>query len=291
MSDENNTQLGGGEALPAAAPEVSKPAPRNDAEAAAQEAEAKAAVVEPAPTPDPEKEKKNRTRDYIDRINRERADLARKVAELEARTAQPTPQQRQVSAQPADGEPTLEAHDFDVAKFQRAHSAWAVEQALKQRDEDTQKAESTRKQQEIFTTYESRIVEFAEDHPDFSEVVGSIKYPLAQELQAAIMAHDKGPQIAYHLGTNDDDAFALASIQPHLAAAAVERLASRLTAAPTPAPTPAAPPIPAPVAPKPISQAPAPTPTVSGRSPTDTPPEKLTDDQWYAREREQSRKR
>jgi hypothetical protein len=102
-----------------------------------------------------------------------------------------------------------------------------------------------------------------------------------------------GPEIAYHLGNNDDDAFQLASIQPHLAAAAVDRLAKRLLAAHE-APGIAAPaaPIPTPsrIAP-PVSKAPAPLPSVGGRSPVATPPEKMTDDQWYAQDREKRRKR
>lgn len=290
MSDENNTQPGGGEDLPATTTEPNKPAPKSDAEAAEQAAAAKPAGTEATPETDAEKErKKNRTREYINRINRENAELRQRMTEVESRQ-QSNPQQRQPAAEAAAGEPTLEEHDFDLVKFQRAHSAWAVEQALKQRDQTNQKAESEKKQRELLTTYNTRTVEFAEENPDFQEVVSSIAYPLSNELQAAIMAHEKGPQIAYHLGNNDDDAFALASIQPHLAAAAVERLASRLTAAPKPAPTPTAVVVPE-TKPKPISQAPAPTPTVSGRSPTDTPPEKLTDDQWFAREQERSRKR
>ena len=62
-------------------------------------------------------------------------------------------------------------------------------------------------------------------------------------------------------------------------AAAVERLASRLTAAPQAPQTPTNP-----INPKPVSKAPAPAPTVSGRSPTEVPPEKLTDDEWFKRE-------
>lgn len=280
MSDENTTLLeGDGSALPAVSDtDTAKPAkaPKSDAEAAQievetggdeadKEAEAKAKAEADG--------KRNRTRDYIARINRERAELAQKVAELEARSqpAKPAAQNTQDAS-----EPTLEAYDYNVAAFQKAHSEWAVERALKQRDEQTQQAESRKHQTEITATYNQKVADFADEHPDFPEIVGSIPYPLASEAQAAIMAHERGPEIAYFLGNNDDEAFALASIQPHLAAAAVERLAKRLTAAPA---TPATPP-----KPKPVSQAPAPVPTVSGRSPAEVPPEKLTDDEWYRRE-------
>jgi len=100
------------------------------------------------------------------------------------------------------------------------------------------------------------------------------------------MRHPNGPLIAYHLGTNDDDLFSVASVQPQLAAAAVDRLAKRLAAAQT-APNTVA----APLTPKPITRAPAPPPTLTGRSPSDTPSEKLTDEGWLSRERDKARKR
>lgn len=276
MSDENNTFAeGDGSVLPAASD--TKPTPKSDAEAAqieggqtdtsdvdkeAAEAAAKAKTVEDG--------RKNRTREYIAKINRERAELAAEVATLKAA------QKPATSATPVnDGRPTLEQHNFDNDAYLEALADWKVEQRLKAREESTKQAADARTQQETIDAYNTKVVEFADAHPDFQEVVGSIPYPLSDALQAAIMTHPKGPEIAYHLGNNDDDAFALASIQPALAAAAVERLAKRLTAAPA---TPETKPI------KPVSQAPAPVTTVSGRSPAEVPPEKLTDDEWYRRE-------
>lgn len=284
MSTENDTLQGGdGQDVPVAdtAPDT-QPAPKSDAEAAEREPKQPEADKEPKkdePAKDDGAErKKNRTRDYINRINGENAELRRRLADIEQRLP--------AKAEPDKGaEPKLEDYDYDVTAFQREHAKWAVSQALKDREESTQQAESARQQQEIVVAYNQKVADFADAHPDFPEVVGSIAFPLSQELQAAIMAHENGPAIAYHLGNNDDDAFALASIQPQLAAAAVDRLAMRL-AAPK-APQPPAPP--ATPDPKPVSQAPAPVPTVSGRSPTETPPEKLTDDQWYERERARRR--
>ena len=284
MSDDNNTPLeGGGEAVPAAEVTTTK-VPKNDAEAAAQEAkpEGEDAAKKAADEAAKAEHKRNRTREYIANINRDRAEkdqrLAEKdqrIAELEARVDKPTA----AAAQHGDGKPTLEQYNFDQDAYLEALADWKVEQHLKAREESTKQAASAKTQQETVVAYNAAAAEFADDHPDFPEVVGSIKYPLSDALQAAIMAHPKGPEIAYHLGTNDDDAFALASIQPALAAAAVERLASRLTAAPQAPQTPTNP-----INPKPVSKAPAPAPTVSGRSPTEVPPEKLTDDEWFKRE-------
>ncbi|MFQ6309917.1 hypothetical protein [Lysobacter capsici] len=301
MSTETNTaQAGGGEALAAQEPvtqqEGQQPAraPRNDAEAAAME-QAEAAPKQPE-QPDAkaiEEKRKNRTKEFIERITRENAELRKQVSGAQPQQ-QPTQRQAPGSQQAADGEPTLEDHDFDVAAYTRAHSKWAVDQALKEREAASQQQQASTKQIETEAAYMTRVEEFAGDHPDFTEVVTSIQYQIPTEVQLAIMAHEKGPQIAYHLGNNEDDAFALAATQPHLAAAAVQRIAARLSAAPAaPAPA-AAPQAPTPqvaAAAKPISKAPAPAPTLGGRTPTDIPPEKMTDEQWFAREREKARKR
>lgn len=280
MTENTDTSNGGGGDLPPATP------PKSDAEAAAQQPATPAEVTEPAkPAPDKadEEKKRNRTRDYIDKLNRENAELRRYRAEQEARAATP---QRSAS-QPVSDEPTLEQHNYDLAAYQRAHTSWAMRNEREKWEQEQKTQAEQARQRETFETYQQRVYEFADSHPDFPEVVGSIAYPLSDDLQAAIAAHPQGPELAYHLGLNDDEAFALASIQPHLAAAAVERLAKRLSAAPAAPPAPIAPIAP----PKPITQAPPPPPTVGGRAPTETPAEKLTDDDWYKRDREKRRKR
>lgn len=294
MSEQPIAPAGeGGAPAPVTVP-ATPPAPKNDAEAAAQDAlkATKPPASEPA-KPDPEAEKaqqqKNRTREYIARINRENAELRRQIAERAAQAQPAAP-----AAKGDDAEPKLEDFDFDLAAFNRAHVNWAVKQSQKQHETQSKTQAEQARNAEILATYNTKVAEFAEEHPDFFEAVGSIEYPLSQELQVAIMSHELGPQIAYHLANNDDDAFQLASVQPVMAAKAVERLAKRLTAAPTAA-APAAPAQPtppvAPVATKQPTQAPAPPPTLGGRAPVEPSPEKMTDDDWYRRDVERRRKR
>lgn len=286
MSDESTLNQGGSEALP----EVPATVPKSDAEAAQQQAESTKPddAAKKAET-DKAERTKNRTSEYIAKINRERAELAAKVARLESQGTTTASQASQT-----DKEPSLDDFDFDVASFNKAHAKWAVADAVRQQNESAKQADEGKHQQEVVAKYEERLATFADEHPDFQVIVGSIPYQLCDALQAAIMAHERGPEIAYHLGNNDDDAFAMASVQPSLAAAAVDRLAKRLSAAPakTESDQPVnqlaqAPAIP----PKPITRAPQPTPTVSGRAASETPSEKLTDDEWYRRDVERRRKR
>jgi len=101
---------------------------------------------------------------------------------------------------------------------------------------------------------------------------------IPDEAAFAIKAHERGPEIAYHIATNDDALFEIANVRPELLGIAVDRIAKRLAAPQRTAQQPAQH--------KPITQAPPPPQSVSTRNVVDTPPEKLTDAEWYARERE-----
>jgi hypothetical protein len=274
MTIDTHTVQGAGEVAPAIIP-------KSDAEAAALEI--KQGTIEnietqeaaPKSEDDPEEKKRHRTREYINRQNRTIGELRAQLEMERQQKAAPVPQTQQTVS---PDEPTLEAHNYDIVAYQRAHTAWAIKQARSEWESQTKQQAEQTQEQTTWQSYEQRAAEFAADHPDFLEVVNSIKYPLLKTVQAAIAAHPQGAALAYHLGQNDDDAFQIASIQPHLAVAAVERLASRL-AAPQ-----------GQTKPIPITSAPPPPPRVGGRSPTSVAPEKMTDDEWLARERAQRKK-
>lgn len=253
---------------PAAAPAA--PVPRNDAEAAAQDAAQKTAQPEAKPDAPP---KRNRTGEYIHRLQSRVDDLTRQL------DAQRNPK----PAQPATPAPTLEQANFDQTEYANARAKWEADNAVEQYKHQQQQESARHQLQEISDGYNTRITDFAAVHPDFAEKVAAIPYVPGDAVQLAIMTHERGPEIAYAIANDDDLAFQLASIQPHLAAAAVERIAARLTA------TPQAPPssIQSVIA-RPVSKAPAPVQTVSGRTASETPPEKLTDDQWWARRQQRA---
>lgn len=282
MSNETEAQPGsGGETVAATTVEAIKP-PRNDVEAAQREAAAPPAPQPPENKPDPAR-KPNRTGEYIGRLQGENRELRAKLDAIERRLP-PEPKPEAPRAEDFYQDPAAYTQRVAEHVTAQARTAWEQEQR--------QQAERQQQHQQL-ANYQTRAQAFAAAHPDFLEVVESINPQyLPQELQAAIMAHERGAEIAYHLGNNEDDLFDLASRRPELMGLAVERLAQRLTAAPPEAPTPTAvvPPAPA-TPPKPISQAPAPAPRVGGRSPTEVPPEKMTDDEWYRQDRERRRKR
>lgn len=267
----------------------SKAAPEADANALADQANAELAKAEAAEKEKQEKVRSNTT-EYIQRIKAENREMRRQLAEASAnqRDPQTRTQQNQPQQRAGDGPPTLEDCDFDVVVWQQKSLDWTLDQVTKR----TTQAESTRKQLDAQAAYDDRVEEFKESHPDFLEAVQSIDPRfLSQELEAAVTGHEKGPAIAYHLATNEDALWNLASIRPDLIPAAIDRLASRLDAAPVQQEQPPATQI-APTTPtKPISQAPPPVPKVAGRATANPSPEKMTDDDWYKADRESRRKR
>lgn len=274
MSDETLVGTADAGAIPAA--------PKSDIEA---EAQAKPETPEPKkPEEDPElQRKRNRTKEYIAKINSENAEYRRRLAELEARVSEVAPKAKS----DPDAEPRLEDFDFDFEKFQRETAKWAIAQERKAVEAQTSKQAEQQKTIEVFTAYEQRAAAFAETHDDFLEVVNSIRVKIPMETQAAIAAHENGPAIAYHLGNNPKDAIQFAITPPEVADVLIEDLSSRLQEAPK---APALAPSLAP-APKPVTKAPPPPPSVGGRAVTEVPDEKLTDDEWLRREQQRDRER
>lgn len=271
----------GGEALP---PASSTPPPTNDAQAALQEQAAADAGKEKATPPPAEPQKKpNRTGEYIGRLQTENQTMRRELDELKRRLP---PEPKATAPDPKD------FYD-DPREWSQRNTEFAVQQAREQWAEEQKQHAEAQENERVWNTYKQRLEAFAADKPDFHEVVTSIRFPLADATAAAIAAHESGPAIAYELGLNEKEAFDLARTPPQLVGYALDQIASRLKAAPpaTEPPPPSPPAAPADPNPKTISQAPAPAPRVGGRSPTEVPEEKMTDEQWYKRDVERRRKR
>lgn len=279
MSEETSTlEQGGGEVLP----QQQKPVQPAYVDNTQDDADPKPAPEVDAGTDDGKK--RNKTREYIERLqseNREVHGLRQKLQELESR----------LPKAPEPKEPKLEDFDFDTAAYARAAARWDAQQdQVEQRKAEAAQAEQ-RTQQEAITAYQQRAAAFAETVEDFIPVVMSIpKELMPPELEAALMAHEKGPELAYKLAQDEEQLFSLAAMRPELMARAVERFASRLSDAPKGEPAPPEVPALAQAPQKPITQAPAPAPRVGGRAATEVPGDKLTDDEWFKRERDQQRR-
>lgn len=152
----------------------------------------------------------------------------------------------------------------------------AREEAMALVEQERSHVQQTQEQQrwtELSQGYAEREREYAAKNPDYETAVDSfasivgVNPPLAELL----MTSDAGPQVAHYLGNHLDEAVRIAQMPPHLLAREVTRLESRLTAQ----------------KPKPVTQAPNPTPTLGGGSVINKDPDRMTTDEWLAWRRAQ----
>lgn len=252
-------------------------------EAATEAAEEPKAEQEPTPANEDEQKEVRRKKGVQERINeltREKYEKAREAEELRQRLEQI--QAQQFKAQAPSAEPTLADYGYDEGAYRQAVIAYAQNEALRAQQEQIEQyrqqqeqVEQQRKYQEIFSEHQRREERFMKEAPDYQESVDyltrSVRYDPA--LVEVIGTSDKSPEILYHLATHFEEAVRLAEMPLHLATAHLVRLEQKLSAPK-----------------KPVSQAPAPPPSLNGSSANKDPNSIENDDEWFRYRQQQSRK-
>lgn len=116
-----------------------------------------------------------------------------------------------------DAEPDPEAYEYGVAdaRYIADHARWnARDEFRKLKEADAQQAQFTK----IRSGHEARIAEVAEKYPDYAEKVTASaqrgEWPCSQELAIGIMDSPVGPDVAYHLASNQDEARRINALSP-----------------------------------------------------------------------------
>jgi hypothetical protein len=167
------------------------------------------------------------------------------------RTAPQTPA-REPASEDAEPDPANYEHGELDARFIREHATYHARKAFR---EETANAEAKKQQRDRLDTFESAAKTAAAKHADFFEVVGR-DYSRAAALctpamSEAILDSEHGPDLAYHLATNPDEARRIAALDPISQVRNLGRLEARFAE-------------PAKLTPKTATDAPAPTPHVRG---------------------------
>ena len=251
--------------LPLVAPKQRFELPPEQEQSKAPEAPAPAAAPtgentgEQAPPTKPEGEKPDTEKDDPEkqrgqrRFERRIQKAYQKMAEEKARADFLEKQLAERTPKPAvdTTAPTLEQFGFDPEKYAEAKATHEKDKALKeyqskQRDESQKQAIDR-----ISADWEIKVAKAEDKYEDFEEKVGKLdpRNPVIR----AIMQTDIGADIAYHLGTNADEARRILSQPPELAIFSLGQLAAKLSATPE--------------KPKAPSKAPAPITPVTGTSP------------------------
>ena len=93
-------------------------------------------------------------------------------------------------------------------------------------------------------TWQQKEAEFAAKQADYRDVAYDPSVPITSAMAEAIAESDVGPQVAYYLGKNRDEAARIAGLSPLAAAREIGRIEARLAAKPVAPPVTKAPPPP-----------------------------------------------
>lgn len=188
----------------------------------------------------------------VNEITRARREAERRAQFLEQQLAQLQQTQPQRQAPQSNERPPSLQEFQTVEEWGEAIADYSARQALSRAEQTFQQRDQYQSQQQIAQQFQAKEAAYASTVPDYmdrvSELTSSIALP--NEVLMAISQSDHGPAVAYHLAQHLDVADRLSRMHPVAAAVEIGRIEARLSAP----------------KPKPVTQAPAPVPTLSGSS-------------------------
>lgn len=172
-----------------------------------------------------------------------------------------------------------DAYDSAMDQYIEAKAEWIakkeVKSSIEEQNRKTMEANMAAEQKAIRDRYLERASKAQEKYADFVEVAESPDVQISIPMAAAIINHEQGPEIAYHLGKHPEEAKRISSLSPPLQIMELGFIAASLNAPPASSPAAAKPIVSA--APKPI------TPLASGAGNIEKPIEEMSMDEYAAK--------
>lgn len=128
------------------------------------------------------------------------------------------------------GPPQLEQFD-DYDQFEAARIAYLADQVVHHR---LSQAAAEQQRHQVLRSYEDREQAARQALPDYDVVARDPSLPITPLMAEVIRESDVGPHVAYHLGTNRQEAQRIASLPPHRQAAELGRIEAALGKSPQP---------------------------------------------------------
>ena len=242
-------------------PEAEKP----EVEAEEEVQEKSAAPEKPEdPTanaqPKPAKGVQKRIDELVRQREEERAEKLRLLAIVEGMN-KPKAEAKQEEGDPEPQRPVRdpnaapEVYEQALMDYADAKASWSarneVQRVLAEEARKAEEREQVAAQKAAQETYIARVNKAVEKYPDYKAVAESPDVTVSMPMAHAIMTSEHGPEIAYHLGKNPQEAARIAALQPVQQLVEVGLIVAKLTAT-APAPAAPAPKPPISAAPKPI---------------------------------------
>lgn len=172
---------------------------------------------------------------------------------------------------PSD-KPTPERYK-DYGEYVEALTEWKVDQkvrdAFSKRDAERATEAANRASTAGTDAWQERQAATREAIPDYDAVIGKSTVEVAKHVVSALLDSEHGPEVAYHLAKNPEQARKLNGLSPLSAAREIWRIEASLTA-------------PQPIAVKQVSSAPAPITPVRGGVTNSADPENMSMSQYRA---------
>lgn len=205
-----------------AAPETPKPEPTGE--------EVKTGAETPEQQTQP---KKKPLIEELVRTRHERNEARGENTALQAELAELRQQMQAAQAQPAPKEldPRPQRAQFvSDDDYQEALTDWKVDQKLAERQQEEQQARANAAQQQLADNWQKRLTAAKTELTDFDDVVGKSEVDLPNHIYVAVVESDLGPDLAYYLAQNPEEARLLKGMSPTAALRMLGKLEDRLAA-------------------------------------------------------------
>lgn len=268
LSDPNDTRLRPSLSSTSDLPDITAPAAAAAPDPAPAPDPAAAAAPDPAPAPDPAAAAPakpepvaepseaaqsrdaalaaaNAAKDASETLKKalsilEQRDADNKTAaalrEAQLKDKKPARPQRAAFETPEAFDEALDKYTDDVVEWSSRESARLVTaeaekarvEAQQKTDKETADKKAAEEQTQLAQQWQERQAKFAEEHPDFNEIVMSDEVKISALMSDTILKADNGPAIAYWLGQNRKEAQRIFGLQPAQQLFELGRIASRV---------------------------------------------------------------
>lgn len=171
------------------------------------------------------------------------------------------PQQPTAQVQQPQGKPNPDDFD-DYDQYLDKLADWKFQEKLNDYTKQQKQTQEQQRQQNVATQFAMRAEQFKQQNPDFEMVAYTA--PISDAVSMIIAESELGPQIAFTLGKNHDEARRISSLPVVSAAREIGKLEAKLSIPP----------------PKTTTQAPDPIQTVDGSETARKDPAKMTPEEY-----------
>lgn len=128
-------------------------------------------------------------------------------------------------------------------EYLEALSDWKVDQRLASERAERERQQQEESQRSKAMTYKERASKAREKYDDYEQIAHGSHWSPTQSMTEAIVESEMGPDIAYYLGNNPEEAERISKLSPAGQHRELGKLEAKLSAPPPPKPTKAPPPI------------------------------------------------